>query len=91
MIALLFVCLLLIVFAFAIYKFSIRKKRKSNFKKGDYVMLRGRYKNNFPGVPTSHALVIEQLQHGEATVVFMNVNNQILKQIIPLYALAKAS
>ena len=83
--------LTLFISALTVLLLSRKKRSKPILKKGDYVMLRGRFKREFPGVPTSHALVIEQLQEGKATVVFMNVNNQILKQIIPLYALARAS
>jgi hypothetical protein len=83
--------ILLLVSISVFFLFSRTRATKRPLKKGDYVMLRGRYKGSFPGVPTSHALVIERLQSNEATVVFMNTKNQILKEIIPIYALSRAS
>lgn len=83
--------LVLVAIALVVGLMQKSRRRKSPLKKGDYVMLRKRFQAKFPGVPVTHALIIEQLDTGNATVVFMNLNNQVLKQVIPLYALAKAS
>ena len=69
----------------------LRRKPKKPLRQGDYVMLREKYKDHFPGVPTSYAMVIEEITEGKAVVVFMTVKNQILKETIPLYALSRAS
>lgn len=84
----LFVAVALIVFALVKV---LRRKPKKPLRQGDYVMLREKFKDKFPGVPTTYAMVIEAVVEKEAIVVYMTIQNQILKKTIPLYALARAS
>ena len=53
-------------------------------------MFKTKYKNLFPQVPTSHALVIEKIIDNEAVVVYMTLT-AISKETMPLYVLARAS
>lgn len=68
----------------------LKKKPKKPLRAGDYVMFKPKYKIQFPGVPTSHALVIEKIENDQAIVVFMTTKNQILRETVPLYTLSKA-
>lgn len=67
-----------------------KQKPVKHLKVGDYVMFKSKYKNLFPQVPTSHALVIEKIIDNEAVVVYMTLN-AISKETMPLYVLARAS
>ncbi len=67
-----------------------KQKPKTPLKAGDYVMFKSKYKNLFPQVPTSHALVIEKIFDNEAVVVFLTLN-AISRETMPLYVLARAS
>ena len=80
--------IVLVALVFVAYKF-ITKKPKKPLKAGDYVMFKRKYKNLFPLVPTTHALIIEKLIDKEATVVFMTMNT-ISKATMPLYVLSRA-
>lgn len=80
--------ILLVVVVFVTYKF-LKKKPKQPLKVGDYVMFKRKYKNLFPQVPTSHALVIEKIIDTEAIVVFMTMD-AISKATVPLYVLSRA-
>lgn len=79
-----------VIVIFVLYRF-LRRKPKKPLKQGDYVMLREQYKSRFPEVPTTYALVIEEITNGNAVVVFMTTKNQILKETVPLSALSRAS
>ena len=68
----------------------LKQKPKKSLKVGDYVMFKFKYKNLFPQVPTSHALVIEKIIDNEAVVVYMTLT-AISKETMPLYVLARAS
>ncbi len=81
--------LVLAAMVFGLYKF-LGKKPKKALRAGDYVMFKSKYKIQFPGVPTSHALVIEKIENDQAIVVFMTTKNQILREVVPLYTLSKA-
>lgn len=80
--------ILLVLLVFVAYKF-LAKKPKEPLKVGDYVMFKRKYKNLFPLVPTSHALVIEKIIDNEATVVFMTME-AISKATLPLHVLSRA-
>ena len=68
----------------------LKQKPKKSLKVGDYVMLKSKYKNLFPQVPTSYALVIEKIIDNEAVVVYITLT-AISKETMPLYVLARAS
>ena len=68
----------------------LKQQPKKPLRVGDYVMFKSKYKNLFPQVPTSHALVIEKIFDNEAVVVFMTLN-AITRETMPLYVLARAS
>lgn len=87
LVLLLLAILVVILIVHNLYK----RKPKKPLRQGDYVMLKNRYKKDYPRVPTTHALVVEKLSGEQAVVVFMDIKNQILKETVPLYVLCKAS
>lgn len=80
--------ILITIIAFVAYNF-LKKKAKKPLSVGDYVMFKRKYKDLYPQVPTSHALVIEKIVDNSATVVYMTVN-AISRATLPLYVLSRA-
>jgi hypothetical protein len=68
--------------------FNFLKNKKSSIKSGDYARMRKEYKAQFPIVPMSGVLNIEEVKQESATVVFLR-DNEIYKQSLPLKALYK--
>ena len=64
------------------------KNKKSSVKPGDYAQMKKEYKKEFPIVPTSGVLNIEDVKQECATVVFLK-DNEIYKENLPVKALYK--
>lgn len=77
-----------VLVGFAAYLFFRRKPVKA-LRAGDYVMFKPKYKNLFPQVPTTHAILIEKIIDDQAIVVFMTLHS-ISKATMPLYVLSRA-
>jgi hypothetical protein len=85
-----FIFVIAVIVIIVLIKF-LRRKPKKPLKQGDYVMLREKYKDKYPGVPTDYAMVIEEIKDNKAVVVFMTIKNQILRETIAVHALSRAS
>jgi|GEM_PF-2665315 len=70
--------------------YYLKPKRVKALKAGDYVMFKRKYTLQYPLVPTTHALVVEAIENGKATIVFMTVKSQILKEVVPLECIVRA-
>jgi hypothetical protein len=66
--------------------------REKILQKGDFVMMKKEYKKDYPFIPTSLALKIEDIQEKKAKVAFISSSaDEIRKEIVPVYALKKVN
>jgi hypothetical protein len=57
----------------------------TKIKQGEFVKLKQEYTNAYPAIPPTVALKIEDIQHDEAMVVYINFKaNKICREKIPV-------